>query len=126
MSFDWTEYHSLAQELAGQPVSPRPAEQEARLRAAISRAYYAVFCRARNHLRDKERRTIPRKDIHKYVREEFRSRPDQLRQQIGHDLNRLHIDRCKADYEDTVGKVVQMAQMDLLLAGEVLASLESL
>jgi len=126
MSFNWTEYHSLAQELAGQPVSPRPAEQEARLRAAISRAYYAVFCTARNHLRDKEGCTIPRKGVHKYVHEQFKIGPDQLRQQIGHALNRLHIDRCKADYDDTVGGVTQMAEADLLLVGQMLVSLQSL
>lgn len=39
--FDWTAYHTLAQELAVRP-------EEACKRAAISRAYYAVFCTARN------------------------------------------------------------------------------
>ena len=45
MSFDWSEYLKLAQELAGQ--TGNPASQEARLRAAVSRAYYAVFCISR-------------------------------------------------------------------------------
>jgi hypothetical protein len=41
MSFDWSEYFSLAQELVGQPATP--AGQEARLRSALSRAYYAAL-----------------------------------------------------------------------------------
>ena len=41
MSFDWSQYLNLAKELAGQATIP--AEQEARLRDAISRSYYAAF-----------------------------------------------------------------------------------
>ena len=41
MSFDWLEYLSLAHELVG--LSPGAASHEARLRSAISRAYYAAF-----------------------------------------------------------------------------------
>ena len=52
MNFDWSEYLNLAQELAGRPTSL--SNEEARLRSAISRAYYAAFCKARNHLRDNE------------------------------------------------------------------------
>jgi len=43
MSFDWSEYFSLAQELVGQPATP--AGQEARLRSALSRAYMLPFVR---------------------------------------------------------------------------------
>ena len=41
MSFDWSEYLNLAQELAGQATGP--SSQEAKLRSAVSRAYYAAF-----------------------------------------------------------------------------------
>lgn len=51
MSFDWSEYLNVAKELAG--VETSAASQEAKLRAAITRAYYAAFIKARNHLRDK-------------------------------------------------------------------------
>ena len=42
MSFDWSEYLDLARELALQ--GSAPSLSEARVRAAISRAYYAAFC----------------------------------------------------------------------------------
>jgi hypothetical protein len=51
MSFDWSKYLNVAKELAG--VETSAASQEAKLPAAISRAYYAAFIKARNHLRDK-------------------------------------------------------------------------
>lgn len=45
MNFDWEEYFNLAKELAG-------TTEEAKLRSAVSRAYYSAFCLARNYLRD--------------------------------------------------------------------------
>lgn len=50
MSFNWSEFLGLAQELAGHEA--QPYGEEATSRAAISRAYYAALCSARNHLRD--------------------------------------------------------------------------
>ena len=46
MSFDWSEYLNLAKKLirAGSTLSANEACQ----RTAISRAYYAVYCQARN------------------------------------------------------------------------------
>jgi hypothetical protein len=41
MSFDWSQYLTLAKELAGEATIL--AEGEARLRDAISRSYYAAF-----------------------------------------------------------------------------------
>jgi len=125
MSFDWTEYLNLAQELVGQPTSL--ASREARLRTAISRAYYAAFCESRNHLRDKEGRQIPPEGtVHRYVRDEFKSSADKLRKQIGHDLDRLRSDRNKADYDDTVTGLDAISKVDLALAGRVISLLAKL
>jgi uncharacterized protein (UPF0332 family) len=41
MRFDWSEYFNLAQELA--VISSEATNNEARLRSAVSRAYYSVF-----------------------------------------------------------------------------------
>lgn len=41
MRFDWSEYLNLAQELAA--ISGDSVNNEAKLRSAISRAYYAVL-----------------------------------------------------------------------------------
>jgi hypothetical protein len=46
MSFDWADYLKLAEALTQAPTVPGP--EEAALRAAMSRAYYAAFCSARN------------------------------------------------------------------------------
>lgn len=76
MSFDWLEYLNLAQELAGQ--ATKPSSQEAKLRSAVSRAYYAAFCEARNHLRG-EGHSIPRFNPHRYVIDQFLDSPDRVR-----------------------------------------------
>ena len=125
MSFDWSEYLGLAQELAGQIVSP--ASQEAKLRAAISRAYYAVFCKARNHLRDHEGHAIPLGgQAHAYVRDQFKNSPDRLRSQIGHNLDRLRRHRNLGDYDDTVSGLLPLTSRDLKLAQRALSSLTTL
>lgn len=101
MSFDWLEYLDLAQQLTRSTTGP--SSREARLRSAISRAYYAAFCKARNHLLKKG--PIPNEkkiNMHKYVREQFMGSPDKARKKIGADLNRLRTDRNKADYWDIV------------------------
>ena len=46
MSFNWTDFLTLADALVRAPNSPGP--EEASLRSAISRAYYAAFHVARN------------------------------------------------------------------------------
>ncbi len=53
MSFEWSEYLNVAQELIEQ--AKKASYQEAKVRAAISRAYYAAFGAARNHLRYKDK-----------------------------------------------------------------------
>ena len=125
MNFDWSEYFNLAQELVGQTVAP--AGQEARQRSALSRAYYAAFCQARNHLRDKERYSLPADgQVHTHVRDQFRDSLDLTRSQIGHDLNRLRIDRNRVDYEDSVPRLDTMTTRDISLAQRVLLMLSKL
>jgi uncharacterized protein (UPF0332 family) len=125
MSFEWLEYFHLAQELVGQ--TGTPAAQEARQRSAISRAYYAAFCQARNHLRDQEGHSPPEGgQVHAYVRDQFMNSPDQARKQIGQHLNRLRLDRNKADYEDSVPRLDRMTARAMTLAQGVLAMLSEL
>jgi hypothetical protein len=47
MPFDWREYLNLARQLAG--LQGSDYSQEAVERSAVSRAYYAAFCWARNY-----------------------------------------------------------------------------
>lgn len=88
MSFDWSQYLNVARELAG--TATTPANQEAKLRAAISRAYYAAFINARNHLRNQEGILIARTSAaHKYVSDQFECSSDTVRQSLGKKLLRL-------------------------------------
>jgi len=74
--------------------------QDAKLRSAISRAYYAAFLRARYYLTYKARDlSVPRDGAaHTYVREKFRSTNDTVRQEIWQGLDDLRKARNQADY----------------------------
>ena len=85
------QYLNIAKELAG--ITTTTANQEAKFRAAISRAYYAAFIQARNHLRDREGSSIPRtSDAHKYVSDQFDLSSEPLRQLVA-EMVRLRIYR---------------------------------
>ena len=100
MSFNWSEYLSLAQELTSS--SGTSPIQEAHLRAAISRAYYAAFCKVRNHLIDKQGYTIPvGVNVHRLVVNEFKNSSDVTRKTVGNLLHHLRSIRNIVDYEDT-------------------------
>lgn len=126
MSFDWAQYLFLAQDLAG--LSPSvPPSQEARLRSAVSRAYYAAFCEARNVLRKKGRYTPAWDDnVHTYVRDQFRRDPNPVYRKIGDDLNRLRIDRNEADYSEVVRRLPTTVRRDVELARRLIGLLTRL
>jgi uncharacterized protein (UPF0332 family) len=124
MSFDWSEYLHLAQELTGQAVTP--PSQEAKLRSAISRAYYAAFCLARNHLLDKGYPVPTDGRAHKYVPQKFKSRPDLSHRQIGENLDRLREDRRKADYDNVVSGLPSKTRMAIKLAKQAISTLGNL
>ncbi len=124
MSFDWSDYLKLANELAPRPINA--ATQEAKLRCAISRAYYANYCKARNHLRDNEGQVIPAHDAHRYVIDILLNSTERKRRDLGKDLNRLRIDRIKADYYDEFNGVAAQTEVVLMLAEKVISKLDSL
>ncbi|MEG4288229.1 HEPN domain-containing protein [Microcoleus sp. C2C3] len=127
MKFDWEEYFNLAKELAA-------TTEEAKLRSAISRAYYSVFCLARNYLRDIQQdprlsrnKTYDIND-HQYVAEEFIHNPSksQTMIEIGKDLSRLRKMRNNADYEDTMFNLPTQATTALMLAQNIISALSKL
>ncbi|MEG4577044.1 HEPN domain-containing protein [Microcoleus sp. N3A4] len=127
MKFDWEEYFNLAKELAG-------TTEEAKLRSAVSRAYYSVFCLARNYLRDIQQdprlsrnKTYDIND-HQYVAEEFihNQSKSQPMIEIGKDLTRLRKMRNKADYEDTMFNLQREARTGLMLAENIISALSNL
>lgn len=104
------------------------ASDEAKKRSAISRAYYAAFCSARNHLRDKEHdQNIPvGGDAHGYVRKQFKTGKDKVRREIGEDLARLVAKRNLADYDDTIERLEGETHLALNWSQEVLSDLSRL
>ncbi|NJL32578.1 MAG: hypothetical protein HC893_00340 [Chloroflexaceae bacterium] len=103
MSFDWQKYLSLAKELSGKPVQGEES-REAKLRSAISRAYYAVFHIAKDHASSSPNPPDASTEAtHKNVREWFKASPDKRVKRIGEDLGRLRVNRNRADYNDDMG-----------------------
>jgi uncharacterized protein (UPF0332 family) len=125
MSFDWSEFLKLADELLKNPNSPGP--KEASLRSATSRAYYAAFCCARNFARDNENFTpYNNAQDHREIRNHFRQRGGRVRRKIATDLNRLRDNRNKADYNDVVRRPSDLAQASVTIAQSVLSALNTL
>lgn len=126
MAFDWTEYMTLAQQLTGSSPAT-PVGTEAKSRAAISRAYYAVFCKSRNRLRDVEGKTFPKGAVaHRAVKDHFVGSSDAMRRRIGKNLDRLRIERNKADYDDVVKSVGATTSFAMTLAQSVIDDLDKL
>ena len=125
MSFDWLEYLLLARELVVQ--STGSASQEARSRSAISRAYYAAFKMAFNHLLGRDSSIVfIRTDIHTYVIEKFKYDADRLRREIGVNLDRLRRERNRADYDDTIDRLPETVAKALLQAEKIVSDLAKL
>lgn len=126
MSFDWSHYLDLAKELhtgsSGSPI------EEAKLRSTISRAYYAVFCVARNYLRVHKPSIYipPTGRAHRVVRETFENGPNSDWKSIGITLGRLKNRRTLADYEDTVTGLSSLAQVSLRFADDAIRKLNRL
>ena len=125
MSFNWSEYLNLARELAGK--DPNPATQEAKLRSAISRSYYAAFIHARNFLRDSEDITIPRQNSHQFVISQFTNSPtDERRRKLGAKLQILRGYRRQADYEDRITGLLGKTEEALGLARRIISGINNL
>ncbi|OCR02050.1 hypothetical protein BCD67_07700 [Oscillatoriales cyanobacterium USR001] len=125
MTFDWSEYLNVAKELAG--IATTTPEQEAKLRAAISRAYYAVFILARNHLRDREGHSIPTTgDAHQYVASQFKQSQDSNRRFVGDKLKRLRMYRNQADYVDFFPGLTSLTPRVIEISEQVILHLNNL
>lgn len=126
MSFDWADFLTLADALVRDPNSPGP--EEASLRTAISRAYYAAFRAARNFGRDRGEFTPTETGRdHWLVMNYFRSSPDRICRKIGLNLDRLYDNRTSADYDDVLaGRPVALARSSVAVARNVLNALNSL
>jgi uncharacterized protein (UPF0332 family) len=127
VSFNWTDYLTLAENLVRDPSSPGP--KEASLRAAISRAYYGAFCSARSFAETKDNPPLSRKgkaSDHRLIIDHFAKFPDPDRKKISVNLDRLRSDRNKADYDDHLHQSNSLATISIQRAQEIIKSLQSL
>ena len=114
MSFDWKGYLTVADDLLYHT-------EEHYCRSAISRAYYAVFCIARNKkgLKDYSPPDENSPGVHKKVILEYKNSTERVEQKVGNNLDKLRRSRNLADYrEDEV--------IDKPLAERMVASAKSI
>jgi len=117
MTFDWSTYLVVARRLLSAPFATE--HREAAFRSSISRAYYAAFCTARDHVR----RAIPVPQTghaHAVVWSYFRKQADRRAQTVARKGVRLKAHRRKADYEDEVVGLPALAEEDILLSEEII------
>jgi|GraSoiStandDraft_15_1057317.scaffolds.fasta_scaffold385175_1 uncharacterized protein (UPF0332 family) len=122
MSFDWSHYLDLAQDLFRQAANS-PYE-DAYLRSAISRAYYATYHKARLRLYNKWGISVPADaSAHSAVRKEFWQKNHK---QIAATLDRMRIDRNRADYTDSIANLATTARENIKRANQVISVLSKL
>ena len=123
VTFDWEEYYKLAQELSG--VTTVSSNIVAKFRCSISRAYYAAYCLARNHLRDVDGIPIPKKHAHTFVIKQYTSHANIVRKRIGTNLNRMKKRRVKADYKEVFhGDLPRITQDSVQTTKDILDDLK--
>jgi uncharacterized protein (UPF0332 family) len=130
MRFNWLHYLDLASELSDQAKISEP--KEAKLRSSISRAYYAIFHKSRQHLEDNWGITIDKdSSAHQQVSDEFANRQitdefkQSIQQRISENLTRMRKNRNKADYREKCGNLERTAQDTINRAMQVISDLDS-
>lgn len=127
MSFSWPNYLVLAKDLAGWSVS-EPVNEEAKLRSAISRAYYASFHVIKGYLEEKgEIDTLPTgRSQHQGIIIHLKNSSERDRKKLGHNLNRLLSDRRRADYYSSFHNIKNQTNSAIKTAERIFKSIESL
>ena len=88
MHFDWNDYIKLAEELA-------LTQNQAKLRSAVSRAYYGVFSQCRTFCK-KSMDKSP--DVHRKIIEKLKMGETREEISLGNSLSNLRDKRNEADY----------------------------
>jgi uncharacterized protein (UPF0332 family) len=126
MSFNWLDYLTLSKKLQSDPAVF--GLQEASLRSAISRAYYAAFQYAmilavkKGYLpkhNGTDHITLP--DFFKNYKPEPIIGP-----KISQDLDRLRVQRGHSDYEVSVPNINKFAQLAISWADSIIVDVDSI
>ena len=126
MSFNWADYLELARNLYASPTTS--GREEAALRSATSRAYYAAFHLALEFARAESYLPYHTGDDHQSLVKYFqRSATDKTRKRLGTELDRMRDSRRQADYETTLHQSPRaMADLTIKRAERVVEILKSL
>ncbi len=125
MSFAWLDYLTLAEALLQTRTTLAP--EEACCRAAISRAYYAVYHVARTHAQEQEGLQLPATgDAHQRVIMHYFRGPSPLHRAIGDSLRQLRSVRNRADYDDQFDQAVARAGFTVQRARTLMTQLQAL
>jgi hypothetical protein len=118
MTFNWYEYFLLAQYLEKEC---KFSYSEALQRSAVSRAYYAAFCSAREYAISKyQKKFRPDSDVHLEVRITFK---EKKRDDISDNLNDLRLLRNKCDYNNDVKNLHIIVKQAIQLADDIVSRL---
>jgi uncharacterized protein (UPF0332 family) len=111
--FDWLLYLDVADHLAGR-------EGEGYMRSAVSRAYYGVFCSARDALERLDSVRFPKaQNVHREVIHALKTHRVRELARSGMNLDRLRRERNAADYDSGGDFSPARTQMALLLARDI-------
>lgn len=115
MAFDWGLYLNLAEELK------EFRNDQAKLRTAISRAYYSAFikCRTKSNYS-----SYKKGDVHEKVVIFFKNHEDSIAYTIGNNLDSLRSSRNKADYDGDFTATWQKVESEIDLAKDILENLK--
>ncbi len=115
--FNWKDFITLAEELIKQ-------EDEASLRTAIDRAYYGIFCTARDKAGLQEKKT---KNVHMETASFYNDAEDENKKYISDGLDELRKYRNYASYDLNWSDIDKnLATLIVLKAKKILEILEEL
>lgn len=116
MSFNWKKYYKLAEHIKDGITG---VDKEACQRSAVSRAYYAAFCKARNYARDREGCQLTRTgEDHGLVQKHHRVRQ---KRHVAVWLGQLYGWRNQCDYDDVVPDLELLCRNAFRNAQKILA-----
>ena len=129
MSFDWNEYFLLAKELSGD--SDSVGNEEAKMRSAISRAYYSVLIQARTKISELTGKSYPKqKNTHAWTIGNYISyvnrQDSRTAEKIHEDLKRLLDQRKMADYENDIENLEKELKSALITAEKLIENINKL
>lgn len=126
MTFNWKDFLTFAENIKAAPDKPGP--QEAALRSAVSRAYYAAFQAALEFGVSEKFSPQWSGEDHIAIRKYFQqyTPKSDVRRKIALELQRLYDNRRKADYAKSVQNPTSLADWSIKSSQVIFLNLEQL